>query len=319
MRGIRFVRLWLTAATFASVVVLAPGRASAAITGPCTATLAGVPVTTGHDSGGSAIDVDYRSVVRYDGKSTAGVAVRAVRVHVEVEGLNVRTTEGHTNGPTWTSTAEVKKYAWAGIGLYRVRGESFGPGGTLCTGIAYVCVKGKSPFETVAGIVGAVLGAVALYLLIKGLVVRRSRSRGELATRFGSTGFLGGLSAVILMQQFCVLPLTQSLSGGVVGGGLLGMALVGALIAGGHRGIPIVVPPKGREEQELVYGFQPPEDACNACKSHATHRTYKSEEAADGDRAHLGCHCEIVSRPSQRGEVVAHFPGTRTVHDDRAT
>jgi hypothetical protein len=68
-----------------------------------------------------------------------------------------------------------------------------------------------------------------------------------------------------------------------------------------------------------VYRFEPLDEACSACKSHAVHRTYRSQQAADADRAHPGCPCPIVSRASHRSEVVAHFPFNRTVHDDRET
>lgn len=151
--------------------------------------------------------------------------------------------------------------------------------------------------------------------------MRKRRSRAELAVRFGVTGALGAASAVILLQQFCVLPLTERVAGGAVGGGLLGMALVGALIAGapGGKAMPVVIPPRDRQEPERLYRFEPADDACSACKSHAEHRAYRSQEAADADRAHPGCHCEIVARPSQRAEVVAHFAGNRTVYDDRET
>jgi hypothetical protein len=81
----------------------------------------------------------------------------------------------------------------------------------------------------------------------------------------------------------------------------------------------VEIPPKGRAGPEHVYRFEPPDDACNACKGHAAHRTYRSQQAADADRPHPGCHCEIVSRPSHRSELVAHFPFNRTVHDDRET
>jgi hypothetical protein len=83
--------------------------------------------------------------------------------------------------------------------------------------------------------------------------------------------------------------------------------------------MPVVIPPKGREEPEQLYRFEPPDGACSACKNHAAHRTYRSDQSAEADRAHTGCHCEIVSRPSQRAEVMAHFPGNRTVYDDRET
>lgn len=181
MRGARFVRLWLVTTMLAGMVVLMPSRASATITGPCTATLAGVPVAVGHDSAGSAIDVDYRAMVFYNGESTTGEDISQVRVHLEALGIDVRSFDGHTDGPTWTSSVEIKKYAWAGVGLYRVRGVSIGATGPLCTGFVYMCVKGISPFTTLAGILGAALAVIALYLLVRGLVVRKRRSRAELA------------------------------------------------------------------------------------------------------------------------------------------
>lgn len=132
MRGVRFVRLWLAAIVLSGMVVLMPARASATITGACTATLAGVPVTSGHDSAGSAVDVDYRAVIPYDGESTTGERVGQVRVHLEILGVDFKSFDGHTNGSKWTSRAEIKKYAWAGVGLYRVRGVALGLLGRPC-------------------------------------------------------------------------------------------------------------------------------------------------------------------------------------------
>jgi hypothetical protein len=83
--------------------------------------------------------------------------------------------------------------------------------------------------------------------------------------------------------------------------------------------MPVVIRPKGREEPPSLYRLEPPDDACTACKNHAAHRMYRSEQAADADRAHPGCRCEIVSRASHLSEVVAHFRFNRTVHDDRET
>jgi hypothetical protein len=172
----------------------------------CVATLAGVPVAAGHDSAESAIHVDDNAVVHYVGKSTTGRRVTDVSVHVEVLGLSVRTTQGQTHGATWTSTAEVKKYAWAGIGLYRVRGVAIGSTGTLCTGVAYVCVEGRSPFLTVAGILGAVLAAAALYLLIRGWSSGGSAPEASLPPGSARGAWWAGSSAVILLQQFCIRP-----------------------------------------------------------------------------------------------------------------
>jgi hypothetical protein len=99
------------------------------------------------------------------------------------------------------------------------------------------------------------------------------------------------------------------------------MALVGAILGGGQPArqatVPPVVVPKRRDEPDEVYRFDAADEACNACKSHAAHRTYRSMEAAEADRPHPGCRCDIVSRSSLKREVVAHFSGARTVYDDR--
>jgi hypothetical protein len=36
---------------------------------------------------------------------------------------------------------------------------------------------------------------------------------------------------------------------------------------------------------------------CGACKAHGANRFYRTREAADGDRAHAGCNCRIVTQP----------------------
>ncbi|HYV01085.1 MAG TPA: hypothetical protein VEM93_01910, partial [Actinomycetota bacterium] len=69
-------------------------------------------------------------------------------------------------------------------------------------------------------------------------------------------------------------------------------------------------------ERRTVYRFVPDADACNACRSHAAHRTYATMEAIQGDRAHEGCQCQILAEPVQDGAVMARFAG-RTVVDDR--
>lgn len=38
--------------------------------------------------------------------------------------------------------------------------------------------------------------------------------------------------------------------------------------------------------------------ACNACKSHAANKVFRSKEAADKVRAHKGCRCAIAAGPA---------------------
>ncbi len=58
--------------------------------------------------------------------------------------------------------------------------------------------------------------------------------------------------------------------------------------------------------------------SCSACRGHAVNRIYSSRQAADVDRAHLGCNCRIVEEkigwqdylkafwPRSRGDIVVH-------------
>jgi hypothetical protein len=38
------------------------------------------------------------------------------------------------------------------------------------------------------------------------------------------------------------------------------------------------------------------ERTCGACKAHGANRFYRTRDAADDDRAHLGCNCRIVTQ-----------------------
>lgn len=39
------------------------------------------------------------------------------------------------------------------------------------------------------------------------------------------------------------------------------------------------------------------ERTCGACKGHGANRFYLTRDAANGDRAHLGCNCRVVTHP----------------------
>lgn len=306
---------------------LLAGPAGATVGSGCTGSLNGTDVTADHDTAGTAVHVNYKSNVQYQGTATSGQTVGAVKVTIEVAGVGLRAHEGNTNGSDWSDTADVSKYAWVGIGLYQVRGTATDQSGApICTGLAMICVDGKSPFLTVLGVLAALLGLGALYLLIRGLIGLRWRSRVKAATRFGGAGLLGGISAPLLLQQSCVVPLTRNIALGSVGGGLIGMLLLGLLIGGRRRRkvptAPVAPPPPvqdqaERQRQQTVYRFQPTaEDTCTACKNHAAHRIYRTAEAAAADRAHPGCHCQIVPEVAHDPFVVARFAG-RDVIDDR--
>jgi hypothetical protein len=319
-------RFTTTVVVAASLLLLPAGAASATIRGSCTAALNDTPVTTGHDTAGSAVHVDYRGTAQYTGEATSGQTVGAARVSLEIEGFGIRRHQASIDGPRWADTVDVKKYAWAGIGLYQVTSSARDEGGApICTGSALICVDGKPFLFTVAGAVAALAGLVAIFLVIRGLMVRRRRSRLRIASRFGGAGFLGGVAVPVLLQQSCTLPLTKTVALAATGGGLLVMVVVGLLVGGRHRraGQPIPgpaaappPPPARQRHQDSVYRFVPGESACAACRSHAEHRTYRTAEAAAADRAHEGCECAIAPEATKDPFLVERFAG-RDVLDDR--
>jgi hypothetical protein len=75
-----------------------------------------------------------------------------------------------------------------------------------------------------------------------------------------------------------------------------------------------------------VYSFFPVEDGvlttCKACLSHARHKRFASLDAAEGNRAHLGCKCAIAATTATTDEFVRMFGGVgdaidRFVYDVR--
>jgi hypothetical protein len=214
-------------------VLLFANPANATVTGPCTAELSGVPVTRGHDTPGTAVRVDYRQAVTYGGRASRGTDVTGALVRTEIVGIDLRITAGTARGSTWLSTVDVSRYAWAGVGLYRVSGIASAGDRPLCQGVVYVCVDGKAPFLTAAGGTSVGFGVISIVLLARGLAKRNERGRGLMAATFGVAGLVGGAAALVLLQQSCVLPLDVLTAVGFGGGGLLGMTIVGGAVAGG--------------------------------------------------------------------------------------
>jgi hypothetical protein len=318
-------RILVALLTVMPLTLVGGEQARAEVEGPCVAQVDGVDVTTGHETAGTAVHIDYRDDVVYEGRATGGDVVTMVEVTLEVEDVGLVSERTESDGSTWKATASIERYAWAGVGLYLVRGEALAGGDTVCTGRAYVCIDGKSPFLTVAGAGAGVLALLSLIVIGRGLATRSRRSRAGLAWRFGAAGVLGGVGVPVLLQQHCVTPLTNLLGVGSVGGGLVGLALVGALIGARPRApLPAaaragLAPPERARREAGVYRFRPTDDACKACRSHAQHRTYRTEQAIEADRPHRGCHCEVILEPGQQAEVVALFAGRGDVIDDRET
>lgn len=193
--------------TLLGLLILLPARpSSAALTGPCTATIAGTNVN-GHDTAASAIPLRHDQIVQVGGSVLGGTASE-VTYSVRLAGIEVGQRGGihvELTGPTWTGSVAVRDYAWLAVGLFEVRGNATTTAGP-CVGQAYVCVSGKSVFATVAGTgsVGIVLIGVVLALVALG---RRRRALG--AGLLGLTaGALSGVGGAVLLQGTCTLPLT---------------------------------------------------------------------------------------------------------------
>lgn len=57
---------------------------------------------------------------------------------------------------------------------------------------------------------------------------------------------------------------------------------------------------------------------CKACKAHAANRFYRTQRAANKDRAHAGCNCTIVTQTIDRRLAKQYFKGRRRVFDLRS-
>lgn len=72
-----------------------------------------------------------------------------------------------------------------------------------------------------------------------------------------------------------------------------------------------------RKKKKIVYRLSTHgRRTCTACKAHAANRFYKTPAAAEGDRAHAGCNCAIVSQKLKRRLAKRYFK-RRTVFDLR--
>lgn len=75
--------------------------------------------------------------------------------------------------------------------------------------------------------------------------------------------------------------------------GLLVVGIAALLLPGGASA--------ARRKKKVVFRLSTHgRRTCGACKGHAANRFYRTMEAADGDRAHLGCNCAIVTQRIKR-------------------
>src|SRR4249920_777263 len=121
--------------------------ATAGITGPCTASIAGVSVAN-QGTGPTAKAI----VVKHDASVPVVLTAQGQLSHIhftmEFPGFSWTVKDKDVSDPTYSDTIQVKKYAKYGVGLYKVNGSGSGSGFS-CSGTALIKVEGN-PLTSVA-------------------------------------------------------------------------------------------------------------------------------------------------------------------------
>lgn len=209
-----FVLLGSSAAIAVAWIALRPSQAIATVTGPCTVSIDGVDVTSGHDTPGGAVPLQSGSLVPIDGTARSRVTDLTYTVHIAGGEVQVGTVTIAQDGLGWSGTVDLESISDATAGLFEVTTE-VQTTGQDCSGVAYVCVEGRSPFTTVAGAGATAVGLGGGVLLV--LSFTRAERLG--AARAPLQGFAGGATAglggAVLLQQFCIVPLTPASVAGI--------------------------------------------------------------------------------------------------------
>src|SRR5262245_23094386 len=204
-----FALLGLSATLVVAWLSLFPAHAVAAVEGPCTATIDDVDVTRAHDDPDRAVRLRSGTEVAIAGTARSRVTDLSYTVHVAGGGVQVGSVVISQDGLSWSGTVDLEKISNATVGLFEVTVD-VETAGAPCTGTAYVCIEGRSPFTTAAGVGATVFGLGGAILVVHALV----RARGMGAARSSLQGFAGGVAAglggAVLLQQFCTLPLTAA-------------------------------------------------------------------------------------------------------------
>jgi hypothetical protein len=211
-----FALLGLFAAALVAWLGLLPSQAMATVEGGCTARIGGVNVTRGHDSADTAVPLESGRRVPIAGTAPERIGDLSYTVHVAGGGVQVGSVTISQDGLSWAGDVDLENIANATVGLFEVTAEVQNVSGQeICTGVAFVCVEGRSPFTTAAGATATALGVGGGILLVLALV----RAPGMGVARTGVQGFGGGAAAglggAVLLQQFCLVPLTAATAAGV--------------------------------------------------------------------------------------------------------
>jgi hypothetical protein len=235
--------------------LVVPGHpANAQAEGACVVAIEGRSVDEIADWA-DAVAVDAAGTVTLQGRSDTPVSF--LRVELDFAGLLLRISpEGvQAAGGDWAAVLNVADHASQGVGLYRVVATTDG-----CTAKGWVKVVGRSPFTTTAGLVATGVVLFGLVLQVIGLI-RARKGKGMVLSLIG--GVPTGLGALVLSQQFGVLPVTAGwASAWAVGPGLVGGVARAGIAALTRPGAP-PEPPMTRAEppaaaEGATAGAEPP-------------------------------------------------------------
>jgi CHAT domain-containing protein len=194
------------------VVFAHPANAQTA--GPCDVTIQGRPVGEIAEWP-NAVEVDANGTLTLQGRSQTSVSF--VSIDLDFAGFRTRISPqaARASGGEWVAVVNVADHAGQGVGLYHVVASTDG-----CTAQGWIKVVGRSPFTTTAGIVATVVIVLGLVLQFLGLFSAK-RGKGLALSIIG--GIPTGIGALVLSQQFGVVPVSQNwLAAWLVGPGVVG-------------------------------------------------------------------------------------------------
>jgi hypothetical protein len=187
----------LAGAAWALLMIASP--AFAEVDGPCTATVAGVDVTRGRDTPGSAIHVQVDEPLEISGTAEGTIRDLVYTVRIAGGGLNVGNVAVRGEEfRIWEGTIALDRYSWAGVGLFEVTANVETAAGP-CEGRVYICVEGRNPITTAAGGGSAAVGAGGVALLA--LSLARGRRTGAVSAAV--QGFAGGAATAVGAVSCC--------------------------------------------------------------------------------------------------------------------
>jgi hypothetical protein len=211
-----YALLGLFAASLVASLALFPAHAVATVEGGCTASFGNEDVTRGHHSADTAVPLRSGRRVPVAGTAPERVGDLSYTVQVAGGGVQVGSVTIAQDGRSWAGQVDLDNISNATVGLFEVTTEVQNvQGEEICTGVAFVCIEGRSPFTTAAGVTATALGVGGGILLVLAFV--RGPAMG--VARTGLQGFGGGAAAglggAVLLQQFCLVPLTAATAAGV--------------------------------------------------------------------------------------------------------